>query len=186
MKNEEQARTTTTASPAAGAAWKRELSDGSGGGFVLGKVRYKFWALSAILLLAFWSMFTGSVTLKWSAGKLGPLSDDDFDSPIHRDLDILELQEREKLVKHMWNVYTHSTTIRLPSFWLEAFEAAYEDLTNDVPAVRDTAISEIAKMSFRSFHFEPPPVQSTNAKKRRNMDTQIEKDKKMATTLGTN
>lgn len=53
------------------------------------KTRYKFWAITAILLLALWSMFTGSVTLKWSgAGNdNNPLSDS-FDSPV-RDLDIL-------------------------------------------------------------------------------------------------
>ncbi|KAL4295377.1 hypothetical protein GQ457_12G019400 [Hibiscus cannabinus] len=37
---------------------------------LLGKSGYKFWVLTAILLLAFWSMFTGSVSLKWSSGTL--------------------------------------------------------------------------------------------------------------------
>lgn len=53
---------------------------------VFGKTRYKLWALIVILVLAFWSMFTGSVTLKWSSA--GALVDD-FDSPLHSDLDIL-------------------------------------------------------------------------------------------------
>lgn len=47
----------------------------------------------------------------------------------------------------MWDVYTrsHSNSIGLPQFWLEAFEAAYEHLVSDVPAVRDAAVLEIAK-----------------------------------------
>jgi len=71
------------------------------------------------------------------------------------------MEEREKVVRHMWDVYTNSRRIRLPRFWQEAFEAAYEDLTNDVAEVRDAAITEIAKMSVHSIHFDPPPVQST-------------------------
>lgn len=63
---------------------KKEASDGG----IFGRGKYKFWALVAILLLAFWSMFTGSVTLKWSSGNLNRVSDD-FDSRIHKDLDIL-------------------------------------------------------------------------------------------------
>lgn len=71
------------------------------------------------------------------------------------------MEEREKVVKHMWDVYTNSRRIRLTRFWQEAFEAAYEDLTSDVPGVREAAISEIAKMSVRSIDLDPPPVQST-------------------------
>ena len=67
--------------------------------------------------------------------------------------------EREKVVRQMWDLYCHSSTIRLPWFWQEAFEAAYEDLTSEVPALRDAAVSEIAKMSIRSIDAEP--VQST-------------------------
>eukprot|EP00262_Sarcandra_glabra_P010063 TRINITY_DN24943_c0_g1_i1.p1 TRINITY_DN24943_c0_g1~~TRINITY_DN24943_c0_g1_i1.p1 ORF type:complete len:165 (-),score=21.80 TRINITY_DN24943_c0_g1_i1:389-883(-) len=130
---------------------------------LFGKGRYKFWALAAILLLAFWSMFTGTVTLKWSAGSINRLSDD-IDTPIHDDLDVLEIEEREKVVKHMWDIYTHSRRIRLPHFWQEAFEAAYEDMASDATGVRDAAISEIAKMSMRMIDIEPPPSQSTNAK----------------------
>lgn len=63
---------------------KKESSDSN----LFGKGRYKFWALAAILLLAFWSMFTGTVTLRWSAGNLNSLSDD-LDAPIHDDLDVL-------------------------------------------------------------------------------------------------
>ncbi|KAJ8764554.1 hypothetical protein K2173_006294 [Erythroxylum novogranatense] len=136
---------------------KKDHSDTS----LLGKSRYKFWALAAILLLAFWTMFTGTVTLRWSVGNLNRLSDD-VDTPIHDDLDVLEMEEREKVVKHMWDVYTNSHRIRLPRFWQEAFEAAYEELTSDVTGIREAAISEIAKMSARSVALDPPSIQSTN------------------------
>lgn len=63
---------------------KKDGTDAS----VFGRGRYKFWALAAILLLAFWSMFTGTVTLRWSAGSLNHISDD-LDSFIHDDLDVL-------------------------------------------------------------------------------------------------
>ncbi|ERN17557.1 uncharacterized protein LOC18445902 isoform X2 [Amborella trichopoda] len=126
------------------------------GGAVMGKTRYKFWALGAIILLAFWSIFTGSVTLKWSDGNLMRLSDD-MDSPIHEDLDVLELEEREKVVRHMWDVYTHNKRVKLPRFWQEAFEAAYEELDSDSPGVKEVAISEIAKMSFRMISLDPRP-----------------------------
>lgn len=55
-----------------------------------GKNRYyKFWALSAILLLAFWSLFTGSITLKSTSGNLSLFSDDVEDFPNYYDFDIL-------------------------------------------------------------------------------------------------
>ncbi|KAH9609027.1 hypothetical protein KSS87_020644 [Heliosperma pusillum] len=130
---------------------------------IFGKGRYKFWALAAILLLALWSMFTGTVTLRWSAGNLTRLSDD-FDMPLLDDLDVLEMEEREKVVKYMWDVYTNSRRIRLPKFWQQAFEAAYEDMTSDVAGVRESAISEIAKMSIRSIDLDPPPVHLTGAR----------------------
>ncbi|KAG4987908.1 hypothetical protein JHK82_030259 [Glycine max] len=148
MKDEDGLPTTT-------AVTKKENLDSS----LFGKGRYKFWALAAILLLAFWSMFTGTVSLRWS-GTLNSLSND-IDTPIHDDLDVLEMEEREKVVRHMWDVYTNSRSVRLPRFWQEAFEAAYEDLTSDVAEVRDAAVAEIAKMSVRSIHFDPPPLQST-------------------------
>lgn len=129
----------------------------NGGGGLFSKGRYKFWAIAAILLLALWSMFTGSVTLKWSgAGNVNNPLSDSFDSPV-RDLDILEVEEREKQVRRFWNIYTHSKTTRLPRFWQEAFEAAYEHLTSDVAGSRDAAISEIAKMSLVSVDVEPLP-----------------------------
>ncbi|CAN1190648.1 hypothetical protein LINPERPRIM_LOCUS40006 [Linum perenne] len=148
--------TTSTASTAATGYVKKDTSDSH----LFGKGRYKFWALAAIILLALWSMFTGTVTLRWSVGNLNGLSDD-IDIPIHDDLDVLEMEEREKVVKHMWDVYTNSRRIRLPRFWEEAFEAAYEDLTSDVPGVREAAITEVAKMSVFSIDLDPPPIQST-------------------------
>lgn len=126
--------------------------------------KYKVWALAAMLLLALWSMFTGSVTLKWSAGNLTTLSGD-FDSPINHDLDILEIEEREKLVRHMWDVYSQSKSSHLPKFWQEAFKAAYRDLVSEVANVRDAAVSEIAKISLLRptilKQLQTPPLHST-------------------------
>ncbi|KDP27567.1 hypothetical protein JCGZ_20030 [Jatropha curcas] len=164
MKDDDSLPTSTSAATATGTTeGKANAKKDSSDSILFGKGRYKFWALAAILLLAFWSMFTGTVTLRWSSGNLNSLYDD-IDAPIHDDLDVLEMEEREKVVKHMWDVYTNSRRIRLPRFWLEAFEAAYEELTSDVPGIRDAAISEIAKMSVRSIILDPPPIQSTNAR----------------------
>ncbi|OVA18680.1 Protein of unknown function DUF1195 [Macleaya cordata] len=116
----------------------------------MGKGKYKFWVLAAILLLSFCSIFTATVTLKWSSSTGTTLNSFSSNhSPFLDDLDVLEIEEREKVVKHMWEVYTHSHRIRLPKFWKEAFEAAYEDLISDDPDLRQSAISEIAKMSIR-------------------------------------
>ncbi|CAN6698566.1 unnamed protein product [Malus baccata var. baccata] len=175
MKDDDGLPTTTAAS-----SGKKDSSDS---GPILGKGRYKFWALAAILLLAFWSMFTGTVTLRWSAGNLNRLSDD-FDSPIHDDLDVLEMEEREKVVEHMWDVYTNSRRIRLPRFWQEAFEAAYEELTSDVPGVREEAITEIAKMSIRSVDLDPPPFQSASAREFSKTLKQAEKGRELVTSTG--
>ncbi|KAL5168553.1 putative polyol transporter 6 [Glycine soja] len=169
MKDEDGLPTTT-------AVTKKENLDSS----LFGKGRYKFWALAAILLLAFWSMFTGTVSLRWS-GTLNSLSND-IDTPIHDDLDVLEMEEREKVVRHMWDVYTNSRSVRLPRFWQEAFEAAYEDLTSDVAEVRDAAVAEIAKMSVRSIHFDPPPLQSTSAREFSKSLKQAEKGKDATTS----
>ncbi|KAL9249874.1 hypothetical protein AKJ16_DCAP11900 [Drosera capensis] len=162
---------------------KKEIDGGAVS--LLGKGRYKLWALGAIILLAFWSMFAGTVTLRWSAGNLNRIGDDDsLDSPLRDDLDVLfrfptvvtfgacarnsfhvvprEMEEREKVVRYMWDVYTNGRRIRLPKFWQEAFEAAYEDITSDVPGVREAAITEIAKMSIRSVELDPPTVQLTD------------------------
>ncbi|GLU13708.1 hypothetical protein SLE2022_303240 [Rubroshorea leprosula] len=157
---------------------KKENSDSSQSG----RGRYKFWALAAILLLAFWSMLTGTVTLRWSAGNLNRLSDD-LEPPIHDDLDVLEMEEREKVVKHMWDVYTNGRRIRLTRFWQEAFKAAYEDLISDVPGVREAAITEIAKMSIRSVVIDPPPVQSTNVRELSKTLKQAEKAASKVTSL---
>ncbi|KAL0462121.1 UNVERIFIED_CONTAM: hypothetical protein Slati_0099700 [Sesamum latifolium] len=136
--------------------------------------RYKFWALAAILLLAFWSMLTGTVTLRWSAGDLKNRFADDYNSHAAEDLDVLDLEEREKLVKHMWDVYTNSPRFRLGGFWQEAFVAAYEDLTSEVPEVREAAISEIARMSARYLKLDPPPVHSSLSLGKRSMSVAID------------
>ena len=125
-------------------------------------------------------MFTGSVSLKWSSGNLTSFSyDSDFS--IREDLDVLELEEREKVVRQMWDVYTHSTSIRLPRFWLDAFEAAYENLSSEVNGVRDKAISEIAKLSMQSLNLVPPSVQSkissSQGRKKTNKEAYKKKEK---------
>ncbi|KAH8489842.1 hypothetical protein Peur_058739 [Populus x canadensis] len=144
---------------------KRESSESS----LPCKTRYKFWVLSAILLLAFWSMFTGSITLKWSTGDLSQ-HPDNLGFQTQDDVDILEVEEKKKLVWRMWDVYTHSSRgTRLPRFWERAFQAAYEALASDVTAVRDAAVSEIAKLSISStINLDDPfPVQSTTPKEKK-------------------
>ncbi|XP_051214730.1 uncharacterized protein [Lolium perenne] len=124
---------------------------------VLGKGRYKVWALAAIALLALWSMSAASVSLRWSAGDLAAFGSGDLDAPLRDDLDSLEMEEREKLVGRMWDMYTRtSDEVRLPRFWQEAFEAAYEELAGDDMQVRDAAISEIARMSAHRLELEQP------------------------------
>ncbi|XP_078430408.1 polyol transporter, putative (DUF1195) [Wolffia australiana] len=120
-----------------------------------GRGKYKFWLLFAIVLLAFWSLFTGTVTLHWSAGDLNSLAGD-VPLPMYDDIDVLEMEEREKVVRHMWEVYTQSQRNQLPRFWQAAFEAAYEDLASEDSAVREAAISEIAKMSVQILDLETP------------------------------
>lgn len=124
---------------------------------LLGKGRYKVWALAAIALLALWSMSAASVSLRWSAGDLAASASGDLDAPFSQDLDSLEMEEREKLVGRMWDMYTRtSDEVRLPRFWQEAFEAAYEELVGDDMQVRDAAISEIARMSAHRLELEQP------------------------------
>ncbi|XP_044457971.1 uncharacterized protein [Triticum aestivum] len=100
---------------------------------LLGKGRYKVWALAAIALLALWSMSAASVSLRWSAGDLAAAVSGDLDAPLRDDLDSLEMEEREKLVGRMWDMYTR---------------------TSD--EVCDTAISEIARMSAHRLELEQP------------------------------
>jgi hypothetical protein len=60
------------------------------------------------------------------------------------------MEEREKLVRRMWDVYTRTGDhVPLPLFWQVAFEAAYEELAGDDMQASDTAVSEIARMSIR-------------------------------------
>ncbi|XP_055806596.1 uncharacterized protein LOC129875180 [Solanum dulcamara] len=157
MKDEDALPISTPTAPSSSfTTSKKETSYST----IFGRGRYKFWAFAAILLLAFWSMLTGTVTLRWSAGNLNAISDD-IDIPLPEDLDVLEMEEREKLVKHMWDVYTNSRGIKLLKFWQEAFEAAYEELTSDVPGVPEDALSEIAKMSVRYIPIESPTLHSS-------------------------
>ncbi|KAL3639204.1 hypothetical protein CASFOL_017111 [Castilleja foliolosa] len=66
------------------------------------------------------------------------------------------------MVRQMWNAYKHSSIVRLPSFWRDAFGAAFQDLTSEVASVRNAALLEIAKMYFRSHNlYDSPPLDST-------------------------
>uniref|UniRef100_A0A0A9GB40 Uncharacterized protein n=1 Tax=Arundo donax TaxID=35708 RepID=A0A0A9GB40_ARUDO len=134
-------------SPSTSPATKISIPFSSGEAALFGKGRYKTWALAAIALLALWSMFAASVTLRWSSGDLAASFGEATD-PLIDDLDPLEMEEREKLVRRIWDVYTRTGDhVRLPQFWQEAFEAAYEELAGDDTLASDAAISEIARMS---------------------------------------
>ncbi|CAI9282591.1 unnamed protein product [Lactuca saligna] len=100
---------------------------------VFGRNRYKFLALIAIILLALSSILTSTVTLRFSAGNLNNFSDDiAAGSLILDDFDIIEIEAREKAVKHVWDAYINDRRIKLQPFWQAAFVAAYEDLSGDV------------------------------------------------------
>ncbi|XP_020209741.1 uncharacterized protein LOC109794701 isoform X2 [Cajanus cajan] len=116
------------------------------------------WVLAAIILLALCSIFTASLTLKCSPANLTPHSD----STTLHDFDVLEVEEREKVVRRMWDVYTQTKTA-LPRFWSHAFHAAYHHLLTHDPTVRDAAVTEIAKMSLRSLNLHlAPPISNHN------------------------
>ncbi|KAJ0252290.1 Uncharacterized protein HA466_0131020 [Hirschfeldia incana] len=139
--------------------------DSSSDSVLFGRGRYKFCAFAALMLLAFWSMFTGTVTLRLSTENLDRLSENIGIPTNHENLDVLEMEERERVVKHMWDVFTNSRRIKLPEFWQKAFGAAYEELISDVPGVRDAAIGEIAKMSVaQSISLDPTPSRSMSAR----------------------
>ncbi|GJY64505.1 DUF1195 domain-containing protein [Tanacetum coccineum] len=80
-----------------------------------------------------------------------------------------EVEEREKMVSKFWNVYIHSKTTKLPRFWQEAFEAAYEHLATDVAGSRDATISEIARMSLVSVDVEPSSLHSVSGGSRKSL-----------------
>lgn len=85
MKDEDALPISTPTAPSSSfTSSKKETSYSA----IFGRSRYKFWAFAAILLLAFWSMLTGTVTLRWSAGNLNAISDD-IDIPLPEDLDVL-------------------------------------------------------------------------------------------------
>uniref|UniRef100_A0A0E0D241 Uncharacterized protein n=1 Tax=Oryza meridionalis TaxID=40149 RepID=A0A0E0D241_9ORYZ len=150
----------SAASPATKITIPYSAAAGAGeAGPPFGKGRYKVWALAAIALLALWSMSAASASLRWSSGRflLAATASEDLDAPLLDDLDSLEMEEREKLVGRMWDMYTRTgDEVRLPRFWQEAFEAAYEELAGDDMQVRDAAISEIARMSAHRLELEQP------------------------------
>ncbi|KAL6493109.1 hypothetical protein OROGR_032868 [Orobanche gracilis] len=162
MRDEEsQKPQKTPSSSTSSTASFSSTRDGSNFEGLFGRGKYKLWALTAITLLALWSMFTGSITLKLSSVNLIH-SSHDLDSSIHGDLDVLDVDERQKMVRQMWNVYKHSSIVRLPGFWRDAFGAAYEDLTSEVSGIRNAALLEIAIMSFWSRDvYDSPPLKST-------------------------
>ncbi|TVU38006.1 hypothetical protein EJB05_11353 [Eragrostis curvula] len=134
-------------SPTPTSATKISIPFSAGEAALFGKGRHKTWALAAIALLALWSMFAASVTLRWSSGDLAATFSESSD-PLIDDLDPLEMEERERLVRRMWDMYTRTGDhVRLPQFWQEAFEAAYEELAGDDMQASDAAVSEIARMS---------------------------------------
>ncbi|MED6146679.1 hypothetical protein PIB30_036756 [Stylosanthes scabra] len=156
-----------------------------------GNYSYKLWVLAAIVVLALWSMFTGSVTLKWSASNLTTSFSHDLDhssSLTLQDLDVLEVEEREKVVRRMWEVYTHSSTGKVPRFWSDAFHAAYEHLVSDVPSIRDAAVSEIAKMSmqFLSWQQQLPIQLQSESNIRVSRKMKQEQERSWGTKIGTN
>ncbi|KAH6765061.1 polyol transporter [Perilla frutescens var. hirtella] len=158
MRDEEGQKVQTNPSSSSstnGAGNMSVKKEGCGLEGLFGRGKYKLWALGAITLLAVWSMFTGTVTLKWSDVNLKHISTD-LDPSLHSDLDVLDVDEREKMVRQMWNVYKHSSVAKLPIFWRDAFGAAYQDLTSEVATVRNAALWEIAKMSFGSTGISDP------------------------------
>lgn len=92
MKDEECQKSQTTTTSGGRNTWSsasfsiKKYGQGFEELFVKGK--YRFWALAAIVLLAFWSVFTGSFTVKHSVVDL-KLSSHDLDSSTHADLDVL-------------------------------------------------------------------------------------------------
>lgn len=63
------------------------------------------------------------------------------------------------MVRQMWDVYGRSGGVKVPRFWREAFEAAYEFLVSDSAAVRNGAVSDIAKLSLvRSLKLDSSPA----------------------------
>lgn len=118
----------------------------------LGRSHYKVWVLFVILLLAFWSLLSASAWIAGKSPETGRFEDvSPGDEWQERYFDVLDLEFREKLTSHMWDKYRHSPKYKLNSFWLKAFEAAYEELDSDLPAVRQAAMAEIAKLSTQFF-----------------------------------
>ncbi|GJY50398.1 RNA-directed DNA polymerase, eukaryota [Tanacetum coccineum] len=80
-----------------------------------------------------------------------------------------EVEEREKMVRKFWNVYTYIKMTKLTRFWQEAFEAAYKHLATDVAGSKDATISEIARMSLVSVDVEPSSLNSVSGGSRKSL-----------------
>ncbi|KAM2323337.1 hypothetical protein PS1_020155 [Malus domestica] len=100
-----------------------------------------------------------SPTIRSSVHNLNRLSED-LNSCIRDELDVLEMEEGERVVKHRCEVYTNSCRIRLPRFWQEAFKAAYEDsgLTFKLHPLLIVSISDHYSKVKSQMH---PPVTNT-------------------------
>ncbi|CAI0436216.1 unnamed protein product [Linum tenue] len=106
-------------------------------------------------------MVTGTVPLKWSTGNLSRTTST-FPPTMTWTSSYVEVEEREK-VDICGMCMCRARTGGCLVFWEEAFEAAYEALVSDAAAVRDGAISEIAKMSILSINLESfSAAQSSN------------------------
>uniref|UniRef100_I1M8E1 Uncharacterized protein n=1 Tax=Glycine max TaxID=3847 RepID=I1M8E1_SOYBN len=106
------------------------------------------WVLSFFLLFG-----PCSLLLSLSNGQLGTSTVTSILPLSTISMSWYEVEEREKVVRRMWDVYTQSKSGRgsgLPRFWSDAFHAAYDHLVSDVQSVRDAAVSEIAKISLHS------------------------------------
>ncbi|MFS7940897.1 hypothetical protein Hanom_Chr17g01561111 [Helianthus anomalus] len=92
---------TTTHSHSSSSLNKKETLDSS----VHRRGRYKFGILSAIVPLAFWSIFTLHLSVANPALLLFTTIS----------TSLFEIEERKKVVKQMWDVYTNSRMNKLPS-----------------------------------------------------------------------
>ncbi|KAJ7556672.1 hypothetical protein O6H91_05G093100 [Diphasiastrum complanatum] len=123
-------------------------------GCCLGKNRCKAWTLAIILFLACWSMLSASAGLAMKWYGQNPLGSGKNYEDIMNLLDPLEMEVREKIVRHAWDRYVYNPRARLGNFWYDAFEAAYEDLDTDDNATKDAAIREIARLSLLAFEVD--------------------------------
>eukprot|EP00249_Psilotum_nudum_P013136 c24171_g1_i1 orf=945-1433(-) len=121
----------------------------------VGRSRYKIWVLVVIVLLALWSLLSGSARIarNWSAGYAFSYSSPSKEQKVN--VDVLEMDTREKIVSQMWEKYQRNPRLKLSSFWQDAFEAGYEELESEIPTIRQMAIAEIARLSAYAFDLVP-------------------------------